>query len=355
MSETWAVVMAGGSGTRFWPIGRRERPKQLLALRGDETLIQATLARVPERIGPERTLVVTRADQRDALLAQVDLPPENVIGEPEGRDTCACIALAAHVVETRDPGATMIVMAADHVIEPAEAFHAALVRAERAAAAEDALVTFGVRPTAPATGYGYLETGRDLGEGLFEVAAFREKPNLETARRFLADGRHLWNAGIFVWRARVVLDEIARQQPALASALAPLAAAVDGPEFASRLVEVYPSLPKISIDYAVMERAGRVLTVAVDFAWDDIGSLAAIERHNPRDADGNTRRGEVVAIDVSRSIVDNREPGVVALIGVEDLVVIRTKDAVLVAAKDQIERVREVVARLEAEGRDEVL
>lgn len=354
MSVDWAVIMAGGSGTRFWPVGRRALPKQLLAIQGDETLIQSTVRRIPASVGTERTLVLTRADQLPQLAEQVDLPAENLIGEPSGRDTCACIALAAALVEQRDPGAVMAVMPADHLIEPTAVFHEALERAAAAAREHDALVTFGVKPKHPATGYGYLESGDELAAGLFEVSAFREKPDLETATSFLKRGGFFWNAGIFVWRARTILDEVARCQPEIAERVEDIVGE-SSEGFAERLAARYGDIPKTSIDFGVMEKARRVLTVAADFTWDDIGSLVAVERHNPRDEAGNTLRGEALALDVKDCILDNRDEGIIAAIGVEGLVIVRTGDAVLVAPKDQAERVKEIVHRLEAEGRDERL
>lgn len=352
MSVDWAVIMAGGSGTRFWPVGRREKPKQLLAIQGEETLIQSTVRRIPASIGPERTMVLTRADQMPQLAAQVDLPEANLIGEPSGRDTCACIALAASLVEQRDPGAVMAVMPADHLIEPESVFHEALARAAKAARELDALVTFGVKPTHAATGYGYLETGAEIDVGLFEVSAFREKPDRARAEAFVEAGGYLWNAGIFVWKARAILDEVARCQPEIAERVEDIVLGGPAEEFEDRLAARYGDIPKVSIDFGVMENARRVLTVAAEFAWDDIGSLVAVERHNPRDASGNTLRGETLALDLKDCILDNRSEGIIAAIGVEGLVIVRTGDAVLVAPKDQAERVKEIVARLEAEGRE---
>lgn len=355
MSVDWAMIMAGGSGTRFWPVGRRERPKQLLAIQGEETLIQSTVRRIPASVGKDKTLVLTRADQLPLLAEQVDLPAANLIGEPSGRDTCACIALAAALVEKRDPGAVMAVMPADHLIAPEGVFHDALSRAATAAREHDALVTFGVRPTHAATGYGYLEAGEELASGLFDVSAFREKPDRATAEDFLARGGFFWNAGIFVWRARTILDEVARCQPEIAERVEDIVSGGPDAEFAERLAARYGDIPKTSIDFGVMENARRVLTVAADFDWDDIGSLVAVERHNPRDESGNTLRGETLGLDIEGCILDNRAEGIVAAIGVKDLVIVRTGDAVLVAPKDQAERVKEIVHRLEAEGRDERL
>ncbi|MCB9833374.1 MAG: NTP transferase domain-containing protein [Planctomycetes bacterium] len=355
MNDLYCLIMAGGSGTRFWPASRRERPKQLLSVEAGRSLVQATLDRVPDEVGPERTIIVTNADQVAGLLEQVDLPRANVLAEPVGRDTAPCIGLAAALIEKRSPGAVMAVMAADHVIHPHERFKAAVLRAGHFAAEYDAIVTIGLKPDHPATGYGYVELGHEVEPGMHEVQSFKEKPDRATAEAFLARGGYLWNGGIFVWRAARILREIERSLPALAAGLKALAPALDGADLDVALQKVYPGLPKISIDHGVIEKAeGRYCLVA-DFEWDDVGSLAALARHNDRDAAGNVLLGEVLALDARGNIVDNRQRGLVALLGVEDLVVVRTGDAVLVARRGQEERVKEIVARLHEQSREDLL
>ncbi len=355
MKDLYCVIMAGGSGTRFWPASRRTLPKQLLGVEGDRSLVQATLDRIPAEVGRERTIVVTNADQVGGLIAQADLPIENVLAEPVGRDTAACIGLAATLIEKRHPGATMAVMAADHVIHPHERFKAAILRAGRFAAEFDAIVTIGLVPDHPATGYGYIELGHEVEPGMHEVASFKEKPDLATAKSFLERGGFLWNGGIFVWKAARILREIAASLPELARGLEQLVPSLDGPRQQAALEKVYPKLAKISIDHGVIEKADRRYCLAADFEWDDVGSLAALARHNSKDEAGNTILGDVLTLDSANNIVDNRSPGLVALLGVEDLVVVRCGDAVLVARRGQEERVKEIVQRLHEAGREEFL
>ncbi len=355
MQDVFAVIMAGGSGTRFWPAGRKRVPKQLLAIAPGGTLIQQTLARVPRAIPAERTLIMTNVAHVAAIAEQVDLPRTQIIGEPEGRDTAACIALAAHIVEKRRPGAVMIVMAADHVIRPVEAFHRRLEEAVKAARETSALVTIGLVPTFPSEGFGYIETAETLAPNTVRVAAFREKPDRATAEKFLAAGNYLWNAGIFVWKASSVLAEIARQKPVLAAEVLEIAKTIDTPRFTATLAERYGRLEKISIDFAVLEKAPNRACVRADFEWDDVGSLEALARHNPNDEAGNVKLGDVHLSNAKRCIVDNKTSGLVALLGVEDLIVVRTGDAVLVARRDQAEKVKKLVEEIEKTGRTEVL
>lgn len=354
-----AVVMAGGSGTRFWPMSRTAVPKQLLSLVSDRALVVETVARLDGLCPPERTLVVTNlayADRVRALLP--DLPATNVIGEPSGRDTAACIGLAAALLVRRDPDAVIAVLAADHVVSPADAFRAMLRRAvaliERR---PQALVTFGIRPTRPATGYGYLERGEVLdtveGVACHRVKGFREKPDEATARRFLASGGFFWNAGIFVYRAAAILERIARFLPELAAALP---AVVDACVATGSIpAAAYQALPKISIDYGVMERDEQVAMLECDFQWDDVGSFAALERVLAGDAMGNRTMGDVVLLDASDNVVMTADGHVVAALGVADLVIVHTADVTLVCRKDDAERVKQMVDQLRERGRGELL
>ncbi|MEE9395083.1 MAG: mannose-1-phosphate guanylyltransferase [Planctomycetota bacterium] len=350
MKNTYVVIMAGGSGTRFWPRGRRSLPKQLLAMGPGGTLIQETWARIPASIGVERTLVLTGASQVEALCEQLpELSCENVIAEPAGRDTAPCIALAAAVVHRRCADAVMIVLAADHVIQPPEAFQHCLERAVQAARSTEGLITLGIPPSYAATGYGYLELGAEIEPGLREVANFVEKPVEAVAQDYLAAGNYLWNSGIFIWKAATVLEELKVFVPQLAEGVERIAAA-DGDEFDAILASDYPKLEKISIDYAVMERSKRRYCVPATFEWDDVGSFSALARLNPADARGNVALGDVLVLDTKGCIIDNRSDGLVATLGVSDLIVVRTQDAVLVARKDQAERVKEIVQELERKG-----
>ena len=351
-----AVIMAGGSGTRFWPASRGAWPKQLLPIGTDRPLVEETLDRLAPLIPAERTLIVTNAmyaDMTAELLSEV--PRQNIIGEPTGRDTAACIGLAALILKKRDPDAVMAVMPSDHIIRPAGRFRESLEAAETVLKGNrDALITFGIRPAFPATGYGYILKGdpvtmnRDF--PFFEVQAFREKPDLETARGFLEAGGYCWNAGIFCWRADTILSLLARLLPELHKGLLELTPVVDREGFNEALATVYPGLTKISIDIGVMEKAERRIVAEVDYAWDDVGSWAALPRLIKADDDGQVVQGEVVSVDSKNNIVAARG-GVVGLVNVEGLIVVHTPDATLVCHKEDAERVKTLVEKLDPEYR----
>ncbi|QDV36709.1 mannose-1-phosphate guanylyltransferase [Tautonia plasticadhaerens] len=351
-----AVIMAGGSGTRFWPKSRRDRPKQLLRLHGDATMIQQTLARVSPLIPPDRTWVITGADQAEATRAQLpELPAEQVVGEPCPRDTAACVGLAAALVAARDPEATMVVLPADHVIEPVDAFLAS-VRAASELVEDDptAFVTFGITPDRPETGYGYIEraelVGRPGGISAYRVERFREKPDRDTAERFLETGRFVWNAGIFIWRAGAVLDALARHRPALAEAIGRVSGTLGTPGFREALEREYPSMEKIPIDKAVMEQAENVRVLEVPYSWNDVGDWRALTALVPPDERGNSTQGPVLAPGTSDCIIVSDEGKLIAALGVEGLVIVQSGGATLVARKDQLDRLKAMVEGLGEAG-----
>jgi mannose-1-phosphate guanylyltransferase len=351
-----AVVMAGGSGTRFWPKSRRNRPKQLLRLAGDATMLQQTVARVAPMVPPDRVLVITGADQAAAVRDQLpDVPAGNVVAEPCPRDTAPCVGLAAAIVARNDPDGTMIVMPADHVIRPPEPF----LKTVRAAvtvidADPTAFVTFGVKPTRPETGYGYIERGERLGapEGiaLHRVAQFREKPDRATAERFLADGRFAWNSGIFLWRARAILDALATHRPAIASALDRIAPALGTPEESAVIAREFPTMERIPIDKAVMEKAPNVRVLEVVYDWNDVGDWRSLADLVAPDARGNTTQGQVHLVETADTIVVSDDGGLIATLGVEGLVIVQSNGATLVARKDQLDKLKGVVEGLGAAG-----
>ncbi|WP_169973218.1 mannose-1-phosphate guanylyltransferase [Tautonia rosea] len=356
-----AVIMAGGSGTRFWPKSRRNCPKQLLRLYGEATMLQQTLERIQPIVPPDRIWIITGADQAAATRAQLpDLPADQVVGEPCPRDTAACVGLAASLVASRDPEATMIVMPADHVIEPAEAFHAT-VRAAASVVNDDptAFVTFGIAPDRPETGYGYIERAEELGrpEGipLYRVQRFREKPDRATAEQFLSTGRFVWNAGIFIWRARAVLDALNRHRPVLADSISRVAATLGTPAFQEVLGREYPEMEKIPIDKAVMEHAENVRVLEVPYRWNDVGDWRALTALVPPDNRGNTIQGPVHAVETSGCIIVSDEGRLIATLGVENLVIVQSSGATLVARKDQLDRLKALVEGLGAAGFGETL
>ncbi len=354
-----AVIMAGGSGTRFWPLSRRERPKQFLALAGEAALLRATYERILPLVPPERIWVVTTAATAE-LSRQLlpELPEAQVVAEPAGRDTAACVALAALLLRHRDPDAVCLVLPADHVVGEEEDFRAALAAGAAQVTAEGGLLTFGVRPRRPETGYGYLKLGprvleRD-GHAVHQLERFVEKPDAPAARAYLEDGSYLWNSGMFAWRAGDLLAEVERQLPDLAAGLRPVEGALGTASLERVLAEAYPELPRISVDFGVMEGAERRWTVPVEFPWSDVGSWSALTEVLPGDAGGNACRGRTVVLDGADNVVVGEGP-VVTVAGVEGLVVVATPDAVLVTRVADAQRVKEVVRALEERGWDDVL
>jgi mannose-1-phosphate guanylyltransferase len=354
-----AVIMAGGSGTRLWPLSRAERPKQLLDVvaepgGGAHSLLAEAFARLRAVLPADCIWVCTAARYGDQVRAALpELGAERLILEPVARDTANAVGLAAALVADADPDADLAVVSADHVIRPVERFAAALATAYDALAVRpDALVTLGIRPTSPATGFGYVQRGAPTEvPGVAEAGSFREKPDLATAREYLASGQYLWNSGMFVWRARTVLDALADHLPATAAGLARVVAAPAGPARDAVLAEVFPGLQKISVDYAVLEPAaaepGRVLVADLDVDWLDVGSWPALA-HTLDAADGNAVRGLAVTLDTAGNIVFCEDPEhLVALVGVRDSVVVATRDVTMVCPVADAERVKALLAEVE--------
>lgn len=356
-----AVIMAGGSGTRFWPASRRDTPKQLLRLFGDRTMIQSTADRLDALVPAERRMVVTNRRLVARVARQLpEIPPEQIIGEPCKRDTAPCIGLAATLLLARDPEATMLVLPADHVIGTVEQFQAAISAGVALLDADaDRIVTYGIPPAYAAESFGYIERGEKLdappGADAYSVARFREKPDRATAESYLAAGSFYWNSGIFLWRADTILRAIREYEPEMASHLERIGQAIGDPDFTAVLEREFAAIQGKSIDYAVMERYRPVVVLEATFAWDDLGSWQSLARMIQPDAAGNTVQGNHVGIDTRGSIIRTDEDHVVVTIGVEDLVIVQTPGATLVAPKAAEERVREAVQRLEQEGRDAVL
>ncbi len=346
-----AVIMAGGSGTRFWPLSRRGRPKQLLDLVGGASLIRQTVDRIRALVPAERIIVVAGAEHAEALHAEVpDVPPENLLVEPVGRGTAAAIGLAALVTRARDPQATMAVLPSDHFIRQPERFRAAIEAAGEVASAGDYLLTLGMKPTVPETGYGYIRVGervRAAGDlAVHRVDRFIEKPDRARAEAYLADGHYLWNGGMFVWRVDTILDAIRLYLPETFEGIAEVGMALGAGDFQAAVRRVYARLPSVSIDTGVLEKAGNVLVVPAEVGWHDVGSWNALDDLLPQRDGGNVGIGEHVAIDTHGCVVYS--PGkLVATVGVEDLVIVETEDALLVCRKDQAQDVRRVIEALD--------
>ena len=352
-----AIVMAGGSGTRFWPASRAALPKQLLALAGPRTLLQDTVARLDGLVPPERTLVVTSARLLDAARMQLPgLPGAAFVGEPCKRDTAPCVGLAALLVLRHDPDAVMAVMPSDHVIGPVHRFQAALRQAAGLVAAQPRrLVTFGIRPTYPAESFGYIQQGASLAVApgdapAHAVARFKEKPPASVAAEYLAAGTYLWNAGIFVWRADTIVAALAERQPECLARLRAIVAAWDGPRRDEVFAAEFAAIRGISIDYAVLEHAPDVAVIEAPFGWDDLGGWSAVARQRGADDRGNTVVGRHLGIDTTGTIVHAGDDHLVVTLGLEDMLVVHTPDATLVADRAHEEAVRKVVAELESRG-----
>lgn len=340
--KIFAFVMAGGSGERFWPMSRQSTPKHLLRLLDDQTLLETTVRRLEGLVPLENTFILTNTAQIDATLAAVPfLPPRNIVAEPAKRDTAPACALATAIARAMDSDAVCIVLPADAMIHDTGKFRACLSDAMELALARSAIATIGVPPTFPSSGYGYLETAEALprgtqGSSIHALRRFVEKPDSEKARGYIAAGNFLWNAGIFIWRASTFLDEARRQLPALADFIESLRTIEDLP---AHLATRFSSLPKISVDYAIMENARNVATVLATFDWDDVGAWTALPAHIASDADGNCKRGAVVHHEAKNNIaVSNGR--LIALCGVENLVVVETPDAILVCGKDSVQTVK---------------
>ncbi|MBN1511481.1 MAG: NTP transferase domain-containing protein [Phycisphaerae bacterium] len=347
----YAVIMAGGAGTRLWPASRASRPKQLLRLFGGKSLMRESFERVVHVIPPERIAVIT-GTQHVPLVAE-ELPeilPENLFGEPCGRDTAGAIGLSAAILRERDAEAVVGVFTADHIIGPPERFERAILAGFAAVEQHpEALVTFGIRPVSPHTGYGYIQRGDEIGPGVFAVARFTEKPDADTAARYVLDGRYYWNSGMFVWRTDTVLRQLRQHLPECEDGVTRIARSWSGPQRDEVLSSVYPTLPRISIDYAVMERAPRVLVVEMDCSWVDVGSWAALEAVIAPDAHGNVpAASRVLHLDAKGTITVSEDDHLIATLGVEDLIIVHTRDATLVAHRSQSQRIKELVATIQA-------
>ncbi len=352
------VILAGGRGERFWPLSRRNRPKQLLPLLSDRPMLADTLARLEGAALPSDTFIITARDLAGAVRqAAPSIPHHHVVGEPVGKNTAPAVALAAWWLRDAGPDSVIAVLPSDHRVEPSERFRRELALAGEAALAREAIVTFGIPPTRAETGYGYIEAGDPVERGspFHRVKAFKEKPAASTAAKYASDGRHLWNAGMFLFPPRVMLEEIRAHAPEIAGPLASLPARVSEDEAA--LERYYAAVPSVSIDIAVMERSSRALVARAGFAWDDLGSWAALGDGAPSGSKsgqkGNVTRGRTLLVDAD-GVTAFAEKGMIAALGVRDLVIVHTPDATLVCPKDRVQEVREIVARLKAEeGSDE--
>ncbi len=362
------VVMAGGAGTRFWPESRAARPKQLLPLAGERTMLQMAVDRLGSLGSAENLWILTGAALMETVQQQLPkLPQGHIVGEPCKRDTAPCIGLAALLLSRHDPQATMVVMPADQVISPDEKFQQAIsAAAELVEQRPERIVTFGIKPTYAATSFGYIERGepltasaakqpKDGALAAYQVSRFREKPPVEVAKEYLASGKFYWNSGIFVWRAATIIAALQERQPEMLARLRTIVAAWEQTNAQEVFAREFAAIKGISIDYAVMEQAKEVAMIEAPFTWDDVGTWQAVARLGGADADGNTVAGRHLGIDTSGSIIRSDKQHLVATVGVSDLIVVHTPDATLVANRHDEEAIRKIVKLLEERGWREYL
>jgi mannose-1-phosphate guanylyltransferase len=355
----YAVIMAGGRGARFWPRSRESKPKHLLDIVSDKTIIRETVDRVSPMIPPQKILIVTGQSHAQELIRQLpEIPKENIIIEPVGRNTAPCIGLAALHIKRKAPDDVMLVLPSDHLIRDEKQFRKILSVAAVMAQRGDYLVTVGIRPTGPETGYGYIEQGQEHavieGETVYDVRSIREKPDLAQAQAMLAHGGFSWNSGMFIWKVSAILKALKQWLPDLYNGLLQIKAALGSAQEAAVVDQVYQQARSVSIDFGVMEKARNTIVIPGDFGWSDVGSWDALWEVSPRDENGNAVRGQAIAIDSRNCLVHS--PGkTVALVGVEDLIIVETTDALLICKRGASQDVRKVVDRLEREKRRELL
>lgn len=349
----YAVIMAGGRGTRFWPRSRDKKPKHLLDIISKKTIIQETVDRIKPMINPDNVLIVTGKKHARALMKQLpEIPLQNIIIEPEGRNTAACIGLAALHIQKRAPGETMVVLPSDHAIADSREFNAVIEAAAKVATQEKGLVTIGIKPSNPHTGFGYIEQADFLrntdGKEIFRVKSVREKPDLQQAQVFIQSGNFFWNSGMFIWKASTILKEISRWLPDLYKGLMRINEVLGSVDEATVLPRVYKKLKSISIDYGIMEKADNIFMLKGDFGWSDVGSWDALWEISVKDNKENVVTGgsNVIFEDTEGSLVYSQQK-LVATVGVKDLIIVETKDAILICKKGCSQDVKKIVEVLE--------
>ncbi len=360
----FVIIMAGGKGERFWPVSREKMPKQLITLFGGKSFLQQAVERVLPLVPLKNIFIITNTVQADAVRKQIPkLPKENVIGEPIGRDTCAAVTLGAAMVGQRSTNAVMAVLPADHVIPDEKKFQQVLADAFDLASRGRVIVTLGIKPTEPATGYGYIRTGNALPPPsgvkpykttFFKAEQFVEKPYHDRAVEYVNSGNYRWNAGMFIWSFVTITQGLEKHQPEMAEACQRWFKAAGTPKLEKVLAKEYPEIKKISIDFALMEQAQNVVVADGSFEWDDLGSWNALARHLKSDAEGNCAVGDFIHVDAARNIIfdartKNRTP--IAVVGLRDSILVQTDDAVLLAHKSQAQKVKELVKKMSEDKR----
>ncbi len=356
--------MAGGGGTRFWPLSRKERPKQLLNLSGKDLMVNETLDRLANSVERDNMFIVTNVTQAELMKTETvgRIQEDHILAEPAARNTAACIGYAAMEIVKKYGDGVMVILPSDHFIKNEKEFAAIIDAAMEAAEKTDALVTIGIEPSFPATGYGYIKAapgtetaiGDKNGKMYSAVEEFVEKPDLETAEAYVAEGSYSWNSGMFIWKASTILGYIERLLPDVYGCLTEIGDAMNTPKEKETIERVYPTIPKISIDYGIMERADHVLVISGEFGWNDIGSLDMLSIMKDADENGNVCYGEQLLLDTRDSIIYGTDK-MIATIGVSDLIVVQTKDAVLICDKDKAQDVKKIVETLKEQGKEKYL
>jgi len=354
---TYAVIMAGGSGTRFWPWSRKNRPKQLLNITGDEILLKKTIEIIKPIIPSSRIKIVTTLSQADAVKRTIpEIPEENIIIEPFGKNTAPAIGISTVFIERDDPDAVMVILPADHYIEDKQRFHQTILAGAYQASQGDFIITIGIPPRGPETGYGYIETDEliDKKNVIYSVKSFHEKPDINTARLFIKQGNFFWNSGIFISRASSMLKEIEEYLPHNFKGLMKIRSSLGKNEESGAIKEAYKEMEAISIDYGVIERSKHVLMIRGDFGWNDVGSWPSAAQYWPMDSNKNAFMGDIINLDSSKCIVYSPKK-LVALLGVDDLVIVEDEDVLLVCKRERSQDVRKLVELLRSQGRDKIL
>lgn len=355
-----AVIMAGGKGERFWPKSRSSMPKQFLSLTGDgQTMIQLTVKRLASLVEFDDIFIVTNKNYIGLVEEQLpEIPRQNILAEPMAKNTAPCIGFAAAVINKKYDDAVMLVLPSDHLIKYNEIYLDTLRQAVDVASDSDNLVTIGITPTSPETGYGYINFGRDeqalQKPGVYKVKRFVEKPDMDTAKEYLASGQYLWNSGMFVWKLSTILENFKKLLPDTYSGLEKIKAAVGSDGFDEVLTECFSGFQSESIDYGIMERAADIYTIPGNFGWDDVGSWLSLERINRTNEFGNMVQGDIVTINTQNSIIVGGKK-LIAVVGVEDLVIVDSEDAILICAKDSTQDVKKVIENLKICNRNELL
>ena len=353
--KTTAVIMAGGRGERFWPKSRNSRPKQFLSLTSDgETMIQKTVKRLLPLVDMEDIFIVTNAAYTDLVLDQLPgIPKENILAEPCARNTAPCIAFAAAVIGRKYDDSVMLVLPSDHLIGYEDIYVNTLKKAIRAAEDGTNLVTIGITPAYPETGYGYINFGKECGD-TYEVERFVEKPDLPTAKEYLASGKYLWNSGMFVWKVSSIMDNMKKLMPDIYDGAIRIGEAYGKPEFNEVLVKEFTAFRSESVDFGIMEHADNIYTIPGSFGWDDVGSGLAVERINETDDERNYVEGDVISVGTERTTICGGKR-LIAAVGVEDIIIVDTDDALLVCSKNSTQDVKKVIAQLKEQGRNDLV